>query len=268
MEENSEFYKILSVLKGAIREAKRLQRHFKVAQQTKRQKLFALMVLNELVRKCESIVAMAESEKDAGIDTVTRAAFENYADFKNLFLHGDDYCEYMIWAASNQQRSFLQPMFEEESVFSISFEKSARKARGMSAEQLMDDTKKIMQKTERDLPAKFKTKKGKVQRRDMLKFELAGLEGEYNILYRHLSASSHGRIFGMVDGIFDGEEVKWPPSKPKLRPLVALDSACAMLLENSAFLARKYRKPLPPIKKVIEAHTKLRGGEGISVLGT
>ena len=266
MIDQQEFDRILKVLDRAIRETRTLLKRFKVAPRTKRHKLFALMVLNEIVRKGDSVVAMANVRSDAGINTIARAALENFADFKNLFKHGDEYTHYMVWAAANQLRSFLQPMTDKSSDFATSFEKRAKRSMGLSAGELLTHSIDQMQTAEDILSAKFKNKDGKVQRRDLLRFELAGLVGEYNALYRHLSVSAHGRIFGMVDGVLDGEDINWPPSEPVIRPLVALDCICAMLLEASVSLARKYNKPIAPIKTVIKDHVDIRGGK-IGLIG-
>ena len=137
MSDKEEFDQITAVLSKVIREARRLLERFKVAPKTKRYKLFALIVLNELVRKCESVEAMARASAYSGINVVTRAAFENYADLLNLFKYKDAYPDYMLWAACNQDRSFLQAITEKPTEFAQSFELGAKTSLGRTPSEML-----------------------------------------------------------------------------------------------------------------------------------
>lgn len=258
MSEKEVFDQFTPVLSSAITEAQRLLQGFKVAPRTKNYKLFALIVLNELVRKCESVKVMAHANAFSGINILTRAAFENYADLLNLFKYKDAYPEYMIWASFNQQRSFLQPITEEPTKFAKSYETGAKASFGQTPSEMLASMKQHMDEIEQALPDAFKDKNGKIPRRDMLRFELANKVHEYNILYRHLSGAAHGRLSAMIEGIMHSDAIQWPPAELVTRPLVAIDSLCAILIESCITVAKKFNKPDAPLKKLAREHAEIR----------
>lgn len=261
--DRQQFQEIAEVLRDTIRQSRQLlEKRFKIAPKTKRYKLFILIVLTELVRKCESVDAMAKANTHSGINAVTRSAFESYADLLNLLKYKDDYADFMIWVSHNQQRSFLQPMTgDKKSGFSDAFAMSMKESTGESPDQMLLQTLEAMGELEQNLPDIFKNKHGKVQTRDMLRFELANKADAYNLLYRHLSGGAHGRLSAMLEGIAtDDGEIQWPPSDSTTPPLVAMDSLCAMLIETSGVVAKQFQKPEAPFKQLARNHAVLRRG--------
>lgn len=258
MSEKEDFDQFTAVLSRAIAEAQRLLPRLKVTPETKKYELFALIVLNELVRKCESVEAMAHASAYSGIDVVTRAAFENYADLLNLFKYKDAYPDYMVWASCNQQRSFLQPIIEEPTEFAKSYETDAKALFGQTPREMLAYMKQQMDAIEQTLPATFKDKNGKVQNRGKLRFELANKVNEYNVFYRHLSSPAHGRLSAMIEGIMHSDAIQWPPAELVTRPLVAIDSLCAILIDSCIFVAKKFNKPDAPLKKIAREHAVVR----------
>ena len=255
-----EFEKIVVVLSKTIYESRRLLKKFKVAPRTKRFKLFALIVLNELVRKSESVEAMAKAKAYSGINAVTRASFESYADLLNLLKHQEDYADYMVYMSFNQQRTLLQPVTANaDSKFAKSFEVGAKESLGTSPDEMLAATREQMDDIQQALPDVYKDRKGKVITQDKFKFKLSDQLDEYDALYRHLSSSSHGRVSAMVEGIMHGDAIQWPPSEPVTRPLVAIDCLCAILLAASGLMAKKYGKPKAPIKEIVKEHAAIRG---------
>jgi len=204
---------------------------------------------------------MARASAYSGINVVTRAAFENYADLLNLFKYQDTYPDYMVWATFNQHRSFLQSITEKPTKFAQAFETSAKESFRSTPSKMLANTKQQMDAKEQALPATFKDKNGKVQKRDMLRFELADKVDEYNALYRHLSGGAHGRLSAMLEGIMHGNAIHWPPADPVIRPLVAIDCLCAILLESCGRVAQKFNKPEAPLKKIAKEHSAIRGTE-------
>lgn len=224
----------------------------------KDEKLFALVILNEIVRKCESVVAMARAGSWAGINVVTRSAFESYADLVNCLSLGEDYVNYMTWMSFKQQQSFLQSInHTPDSRYHKSID-SVLNAKGRGIEDVVTETKQQIEDLASDLPDRFKDKNGDVIRRDQFRIEIADIIDEYNALYRRLSASAHGRLSDMIDRIMVGDDIQWPPSKPTEPPLVAADCLCAILLESCGRLAKVYRKADAPLKSLARKHTELR----------
>lgn len=261
MSNKDNFDQFVAVLSKAIAEARRLLFSFKVAPRTKQYKLFALIVLNELVRKCESVEAMAKARAYAGINAVVRAAFESYADLINVLKYKGDYVNYMVWASFNQGRSRLEPMTAAKpSKFAEPFGVAMKETLGQTPVELLADTRRNMDAIAQLLPARFKDKNGKVQKRDVLRFELADKVDEYDVLYRHLSSGAHGRISAVVEGIVHGDTIRWPPSDPVNLPWMAIDSLCAMLLESSGRLAKRFNRPEGAIKELAREHAAIRGG--------
>lgn len=262
MSNKDNFDEFVAVLSKAIAEARRLLLSFKVVPRTREYKLFALIVLNELVRKCESVDAMAEAGAYGGINVVVRAAFENYADLINIFKYKSDYVNYMIWASFNQGRSRLEPMTAANpSRFVEPFKVAAKETVGKTPGEMLADTRRNMEFVAQVLPARFKDKNGKVQKRDVLRFELADKVDEYDILYRHLSSGAHGRVSAMVEGIMHGDAIHWPPSDSVNPPWIAVDSLCAMLLESCERMAKPFNRPEGSLKRLAREHAAIRGGE-------
>ncbi len=255
----NEFDKLAALLTKAIGQSKRLLKQFKIAPRTKLNKRFALIVLNEIIRKSESVEAMARAAAFSGINIVTRAAFENHMDLLNLFKYKDDYPNYMIYASFNQQRSFLQPVAtaEVDSEFVNSFEDGAKRTAGQSPKEMLVWTRKQMAEIEDGLPDTFKDRNEGVITRDIFKFQLADKMSDYNIGYRHLSSSAHGRLSAMLEGVMDGEDIQWPPTDPINRPLVAIDCQCAIIIGSSGLMAKKFNKPDAPFKALAKEKQKI-----------
>lgn len=251
MSERDEFDGIIERLSKTIVAGRRLLDQFKVAPRTKNKKLFLLVTLNELIRKSESVIAMARDYAWAGVGTVVRSGFETYADIHNLTRHGEDYVNYMIWMSFNQQLSSFKGFTKfPESGYAAAFEAGLRANRGVSIEHLIQQTEAEMDFYASKLPDAYKTRRGAVHSRGRFIFELAGIEAEYEIIYRRLSGSAHGRVSDIVDGISVGDEIKWPPAKKLSPPLVATDSLCGMLIESCKTVAKALRKSDVPFRSL------------------
>jgi len=258
MSQIDEFEAHIDMLSEVIEQAHRLFDRLKIAPNSKNKKLFALITLNEMVRKCESVVAMARANAWAGVVVVTRSAFESYADLLNCLSFGDDYADYMAWMSFKQQRSFFQTI---SSTPDSKYHQSINKyliTKGGGVKKVAADTNRQLDELANKLPDNFKDKRGSVIGRDQFRFEIAGLTDEYNALYRRLSASSHGRISDMLDGIMVGDDIHWPPVKPTEPPLVAADCLCAMLLESCIRVAKAYKKLGAPLKALARKNAELQ----------
>lgn len=258
MSQIDEFEAHIDLLSEIIGQAYRLFDRFKIAPKSKNKKLFALITLNEITQKCESVVAMARADSWAGIVVVTRSAFESYADLLNCLSLGDDYADYMIWMSLKQQRSFFQTIGDDpDSKYYQSID-THLKTKGGSVKKVIAETNQQLDELAKKLPDRFKDKNGRVVGRDRLRFEIAGIANEYNTLYRRLSASAHGRLSDMLDGIMVGDDINWPPAKPTEPPLVAADCLGAILLESCGRMATAYKKPDAPLKALVKKQAGLR----------
>lgn len=257
MSQIDEFEAHIDMLSEVIGQAHRLFDRFKIALNSKNKKLFALITLNEIVRKCESVVAMAEAGSWAGIVVVTRSAFESYADLLNCLSFGDDYADYMTWMSFKQQRSLFRTIGDNpDSRYHQSID-TLLKTKGRGVQKVVAETIQQLDELAKNLPDRFKDKNGHVIGRNQFRFELAGKADEYNALYRRLSASAHGRLSDMLDGIMVGDDIHWPPAKPTEPPLVAVDCLCAILLESCGRIAKVYKKPDAPLKALARKRDKM-----------
>jgi hypothetical protein len=256
MNDKAVFNAFADILDEAIEAAHRLLKHFKVAPRTKPQKLYLMIVLNEIARKSGSVLAMARADANAGINVVTRSAFESYADLLNLLRYKRDYVTYMSWASLNQQRTVLAPLASGSKEIYESFKKEAQRL-GLTPEQMAAETQNLLDEYESNLPALFKNRQGRVNPRDKLRFELAGLEKQYDSLYRQLSGGAHGRISAMIDGIAKVGHVQWPPTEPEYRPSLAIQALCSILLESARRVAIAYKKPVEPFRHIARKQAKL-----------
>lgn len=258
MSQIDEFETHIDMISEVIGQAHRLFDRLKIAPNSKNKKRFALITLNEVVRKCESVVAMARANAWAGVVVVARSAFESYADLLNCLSLGDDYADYMTWMSFKQQRSLFQTISESpDSKYLQSINKFLI-TKGGGVKKVIAETSQQLDELANKLPDNFKDKRGCVIARDQFRFEIAGLTDEYNALYRRLSASSHGRISDMLDGIMVGDEIHWPPDKPTEPPLVAADCLSAILLESCIRVAKAYKKPVAPLKVLARKHLELK----------
>lgn len=250
----------LAVLKGTIAEAHKLLRQLKMVRRSKPVKAYSLLVLNDLTRKCESIVAMAESKSQRGIDIVARSCFESYVDLINLLQFSDEYTVFMQWLSNRQQISFMQAFVQKRSKLSESYERQAQQIFGKALAGVLKDIKSETASLEQQMASRFKDRNGKVQRRDRLRFELAQHDEEYDSLYRTLSIAVHGNVAGMLEGIADRGTVQWPPREPANEPIASLDSVCRMLLTSTRRLAKRYKKPVAPINRLVRRLGEIRRG--------
>ncbi len=251
MRQSDELKQRLAVLKGAIAQARRLLRQLKLVRRSKPVKAYCLLVLNDLTRKCESIVAMAENKSQRGIDIVARSCLESYVDLINLFQFGDEYTVYMQWRSNRQQISSTQPFVQRRSKISDTYEKQAQQMFGKSLAGELEDIKSETALLEQKMASRYRDRNGKVQRRDRLRFELAQRDEEYDSVYRTLSFAVHGNVAGMLEGIADRGTVHWPPREPANEPIASLNEVCRILLTSTRRLARRYKKPVAPINRLI-----------------
>lgn len=155
MNEYEELVRHTELLVRAMAETKRLLVRFKVVPQTRLPKLFALIVLNEMMRKCDSVVAMSKAAAWSGISSVTRSAFESYADLVNLLLEKEDYANYMMWSSLNQQRSQFQSMIDHpDSRYTGSLNEVLR-AKQSDPRAVLAETRSHMDTLANDLPTKY-----------------------------------------------------------------------------------------------------------------
>ena len=161
MSEQEQFDAHAEILSKIIGQAKKLIQSFKVAPQTKNKKIFALIILNEIISKCESVEAMARANTWSGINTVTRSALESYADLLNVLTYGDDYADYMSWMSLNQQRSTFQAIVSNPaSKYAKILEAGLKVTQGRTPTDILAETKRQMGAAEQRLTDKFKNKNG------------------------------------------------------------------------------------------------------------
>lgn len=263
MDEIVELRSFRKILGDACNAGRITLKQCRVAPRTKNQKLLLLVALNELIRKCESVLAMLCDDAWAGIGTVSRSAFETYADIRNLLARGEPYVDYMMWMSLEQQRSGLQGFINyPECNYTKSIEATTKSKYGKSLSEIIDDTKESMKNLSDRLPEEYKNKNGEVLKRDFQRFELAGLAEEYNVLYRRLSGGVHGRVSDMVDGILARDKIVWPPDVRPDPPLAAVDCLCAILLEATGRICRALDKTDAHVKPIVRVHSKVRRGLG------
>ena len=261
-DENEQFAQLVDLLDRSIRQSQRLLHDFAVVRRTRRYKIFALILLNEISRKSEAVHAMARARSYSGINLVARGAMENYVDLINVFRLPDSYPDFLNWADHNQERTWLQALLERsESDFAKKYTADLRRFGQKSPGQFLASIVGTMTVLEGKLPAQYKDQNGKVIRRDILRFRLADKGFEYDVLYRHLSNAAHGRVSSMLEGIAKGEDIQWPPSKPQRRPMVAIDATCAMLIDSSILVSKQFSRPIALFRNLQRDQAKIRGVE-------
>ena len=215
----NEFDELTSLLSEAIAQAKRLMNRFKIAPRTKRHKSFAQIVLCELVRKAESVEAMANAKAYSGVNIVVRAAFENYVDLLNLLKYPNHYPDYMTYLSFEQNRSYLQAMLDSpSSPFAKSISHFSVTTYGEPLGITLANTKKDLDAIRQALPSQFlekrrKSSTPKVNTSTKLRFKVAERENEYDGAYKLLSYHTHGALAVLLDGIRKGNELQWPPAE-------------------------------------------------------
>jgi len=263
MDGDSELEIFGKILADACSAGKITLKHCRVARRTKDEKLLMLVSLNELIRKCESVLAMLRDDAWAGIGTVSRSCFETFADIRNLAARGRPYSDYMLWMSLEQERSGLQGILNHpESNYSVSMEERTKSKYGKTLSQIIEDTKSTMNSIADSLPEEYKDKNGGVLKSDFQRFELADLVTEYNVLYRRLSGGAHGRVSDMVDGIVEEDGIVWPPDELPDPPLAAVDCLCAILLEATGRVCKSLGKTNAHVKPIVRAHAGAKRGLG------
>jgi hypothetical protein len=191
-------------------------------------------------QKCLAIVAMAKATTLTGIGVVARSVYETYADVINLCQFGD-YPVYMEWLSLNQQRTFLEGVERHaDDAFRERFSADALRLNGKTLAEGLAAVRSNLAELGARLHTRYKHKNGEVNERGTHRFKLAGQTSNYNIAYRYLSAAAHGKLSAMLEGVFVESDFRWPPVETENRPLVAVDSSCAMLIDASDRVAKKY----------------------------
>lgn len=257
---NDAFAQLVQLLERSIGKSHELLHDFSVVRRTRRYKIFALILMNEICRKSEGVHAMARSATYSGINLVVRGALENYVDLVNVFRDREGYPDYMVWSSYNQERSWLRALANHSHThFARQFGSDAERYGLKSPNEMLAAAQETLRILEDKLQASYKDRNGKVVRSEVLRFRLADKGLEYDILYRHLSRSAHGRVDSMLEGIATGHDVRWPPSDQVRRPTVALDALCAILLDSAIRIAKQFNRPVTLFRNLQKDHTKIRG---------
>lgn len=255
---DAEHTDLLSLLERSITAAKSLCASMRIAPRSKHEKLYALMTLYELVRKGESVLAMAKANADSGIPIVVRAAFENYVDIVNLLRHKGTYVAYMTYLSWRQQRSLFQGALDNpESEYSKSLIRTGRDEHNIEvAEQVAFINRQMggeRQQLTRDYMKKNREPSdphAEVETSERHRFVLAGRADEYEMIYRYLSAAVHGRVTAMLRGIASEDGIVWPPEDTSERQNAAVDIMTAFILEGAMRIGRRYDQNIAQLAAV------------------
>lgn len=201
---------------------------------------FVLVTLHHMNQKCLAIVAMANARTLAGIGVVARSVYETYADVINL-CQFSDYHVYMEWLSLDQQRTFLEGVDgHADEAFKLKYSENALRLNGKTLAEGLAAVRSDLAELGALLHARYKRAGGEVIGHGTHRFKLAEQMSNYNIVYRYLSGPAHGKLSAMLEGVFVEDDFRWPPVDTENRPLVAFDSSCAMLIDASDRVAKKY----------------------------
>jgi hypothetical protein len=241
---------ILPLLERTVSATKKLCEGTQIAPRSKHEKLYVLITLYEIARKGDSVVALAQARADSGIPIVVRAAFENYVDIVNLLRHKATYVAYMQYLSWRQQRSLFQSALDNpESSFSKSLVKIGLDEHETAIEPMIQKIDAEMADEKRRLAPEYMQKNrkptdpsAKVETSEKHRFVLSGNADAYDFVYRHLSASVHGRMTAMLRGVVSDEGIVWPPGVDDDAPIASVDIVTAMILESAFRVGRRYSK--------------------------
>lgn len=251
------FNQQLAILNTAVREAGKLADSAKVVQRTKAQKRLGLTVYCNLTAKAESIHTLAQSGKYAGMEIIARSLYENYADLVNIYRYPQNYVDYMFYLSAEQQRSALQAILNfPDSQYSQTILKNAPSQVGLTVEQMLTASKAELQEHARKLTAQYrvpnknrKPKDRRVDTRVSRRFELAGLNDEYQAIYKMFSKSIHSDIGSMLSAVIQGDDFIWPPAKVRPSSLV-VGLVTKIVIDASLTMSSKLKKPKKPFTEL------------------
>lgn len=257
------FNQQLAILKSVVREAGKLADSAKVVQRTKAQKRLGLTVFCNLIAKADSIHTLAEAGKYAGLEIVARSLYENYADLVNIYRYPHNYVDYMFYLSAEQQRSTLQAILNfPESQYSQTILKSAPSRVGLTVEQMLAASKAEKQEHAKSLTAQYripnknrKPKERSVDTRVSRRFELAGLNDEYQAIYKMFSKSIHSDIGSMLSAVVQGDDFIWPPAKVRPSSLV-IGLVTKIVIDMSLSMSTKLKKPKRPFTELAKRFEK------------
>lgn len=239
--EQNHFAAEIDIVSRTIPHARSLLRSFDVEPESA--ELVPLVTLDEIVRKCQSIVAMARPDAWTGIVPVARSVFESYADLCNLIVLGHEYSVYMFWLSQDQLHRFFSGINANPSSQEYANVEAYFRSKSRSVDWALKETARQKRETDDRLSSRFKTKSGYVREGVSFRFGLAGLEDEYNSVYRLLCGGTHGNLSDISGGIFDSGEFQWPPG-PEAPPLLAAQFVADKLIDSCVRLARGYNRPI------------------------
>jgi len=246
-----------TILGGLVKESRLMLDSFQIVSRTSGLKLTGLVLLNEIVRKAESVHHLFDSKNYAGIEIIVRSALENYVDVENLFRYPDTYIYYMQFLSLEHQRKSLQSAVNNpSSPFSQSLSELAPAEMGAPLGEMLSRTKNELEDVKTLLTRQYIKGKRRasesgatVDTRARHRFVLSDSVDEYEAMYGALSAAVHGRISSMLNGVVLGERIVWPPEEAA-PPYKEIDLMSIIVYLSCYRVGRKYRRPVTKLNNL------------------
>jgi len=242
---------LLELIKDAAAAGRAQINQTSVVKRTSLKKRFVMVALNDVVRKCESIVAMVESGQVSGCDIVFRSVLEGLVDLLNVIAYPDNYPYYMMYRSSEELRKNLMSVKRRPNDgYAKSITSSAPTELGKTVDEMLSELEASIKSNRNRLTKQYfdkgqtrKNPKAKVNTTAKRRFDLAKMESEYESMYRLCSGSTHANVSSMLSGVGAAGTFDWPPKREEAS-ISLLDSTAAAVITAIHRTVRTIGKPV------------------------
>lgn len=247
---------LLDLLNDAVNLAHRLVAHSNLAPKSKPIKALSLAILFQMAEKGSSIHYLASAGLPAGLETIARTMFESHVDLQNLHNYPDDYPNYIFATGALSQRKQLDVMLKNhESPLTSLAETHAAAVGNRSLVDFRAEKETELAELKSLLPEKFfrGANKKKLETSIERRAEWAGLEEEYDWIYRNLSAISHSDLIAVTGQQDQHASNWWPPSRQACSGTAILATATYLVsaIDRVSKKLNLSRHKLPALKKLV-----------------
>lgn len=252
---------LLDLLDDVVKLAHKLVADSKLAPKSKPIKALSLAILFQMAEKGQSIHSLASKGLSAGLETIARTMFEPHVDLQNLHNYPDDYSNYILATGTLNQRKQLDNLLKNhESPWTALLESRAAVLGNKSLGDVRTEKDAELAELKSLLPIKFFKDSGRkrLETRIEIRAQWAGLQEEYDLVYRNLSAVSHSDLIVVSGQQSEHASAWWPPSRQACSGTAVLAAATYIVLAIDR-VSRKLnlnRHKLPALEKRVDEWTK------------
>lgn len=233
----------------------------RIVPRTTTAKVFQLVTVNDMLHKAKSVSAMLRGQAYGGVGVTVRSLLESRADLICLFRNPNDHPNCMHYLSVLQQlRIFKAYLKNPKSAYSEAVSSKIKSSTGKDFAEIVDELQELLDELSRRLPKAIYFNGRAVNKRIDHRFNLAGLTEEYESVYRHLSAPTHGDVGTSATGAISKDGWIWPP-EDRAYPLAWVNLCIAIVIDSGVDICKRYRRPVTHYRTLEKQHHEIFASE-------